>query len=721
MEIIDIATRGKRMKRLGMAILGILLCAQLGGCGKPVQQTETVSGYVITKIELPDPNEDIPEEEEWIRETQYTTVEGTIIRISVIQDQNYVKGARYIQTLSAPYEKWKTYEIEHGIEIGGQSYAIVNQIASAQGDILLLLGSETKFLYAKWKDGSVASYREIPMIWEASNLNWAQDDKGNSYFYSGTTLYVYNEAFEAMPQYQSQTGIEELVQSASGKNGMWIADPLGVNMPRGYRMQDWSEIIAGKEMSSGKLRYGKFAIDDNDGIYFANREGLYRFKNTLEAMAVFLEQNIWADEINDLQCAADNTFYLLAADGGKRKLLIAKEGEVETDKRQEIVIAGSATPFTDRVILDFNKTNKEYYVTMIPWDSEEGATYNDFANRIQLEVTTGGGPDLIEEEMIRLNSFAKNGYLMPLTELLNGRQEEFVDGVLESGKVGEEYYMVPYAFDLYTMMALNEVVGDRQTWTLPELWQIAEEKEAEIFFMGARAWDIIYSCVAMDEESNRFVDWEQGISHLGEEEFIELLKLSKQYADSQRDWTSDHELADMKERRILSKRIYGFNGIDLYAGDVNEFGDQCTFIGFPVENGRGTMIGGRGFVMNASSKCQEGAIQFLNYLTSWEVQDSMRKYTSAFPANKKALEGRLQEMKKNSEDKNASIYDRLTEEQIEVFWNLLENSRPLGKQYADIINILYEETDVYYNDARSAEDTAKIIDNRVQLYLDENS
>ena len=99
----------------------------------------------------------------------------------------------------------------------------------------------------------------------------------------------------------------------------------------------------------------------------------------------------------------------------------------------------------------------------------------------------------------------------------------------------------------------------------------------------------------------------------------------------------------------------------------------------------------------------------------------MRKYTSAFPATKKALEGRLQEMKKNSEDKNASIYDRLTEEQIEVFWNLLENSRPLGKQYADIINILYEETDVYYNDARSAEDTAKIIDNRVQLYLDENS
>ena len=38
-----------------------------------------------------------------------------------------------------------------------------------------------------------------------------------------------------------------------------------------------------------------------------------------------------------------------------------------------------------------------------------------------------------------------------------------------------------------------------------------------------------------------------------------------------------------------------------------------------------------------------------------------------------------------------------------------------------IFNILYEETDVYYNDARSAEDTAKIIDNRVQLYLDENS
>lgn len=708
------------MKKI-WAIGGILLCVLLSGCSKPAQQAETVSGYVITETELPDPNEGIPEEEERIREKQYTITEGTVVRVSVIEDQNYVQRTRYIQTLSEPFKEWKTYKIEMGITIEEQDYVVVNQSVSVRGEILLLLGSETKFLFARWKDGSVVSYQEIPAVWETQYLKWAQDDEGNSYFYHGNTLYAYDEAFEAMPQYQTPGMIEELIQSASGKNGMWIADPLGGNTLGGYRLRDWSEVIGSQRMRSGKLRHGKLAIDDNGGIYFADREGLYRLGNDLEKMAVFLEQNIWADEIKYLQCVADHTFYMLATEGEKRKLLIVKEGEVETEKRQEIVIAGSATPFLDRVILDFNKTNKEYYVSMVPWDSAEDHTYNDFANRIQLEVTTGDGPDLIEEAAINLNSFAKNGYLLPLTELLDGRQEEFVNGVLESGKVEEEYYLVPYAFDLYTMMALKEVVGEKQTWTLPELWQTAEEKELKVFYMGARAWDIIYSCVAMDEESDRFVDWEHKTSHLGEREFIELLELSKQYADSQRENTSDHELADMKERRILSKRLYGIGSINSYAGLVNEFGKQCTFIGFPVENGRGTMVGGRGFVLNASSKCREGAIQFLDYITSEQVQVSMWKYIGLLPANIKAMEGLLQEMKKNSEDETATMYDRLTEEQIEEFWKLLENSRPLGKQYADIINILYEETDAYFNNARSAEDTAKIIDNRVQLYLDENS
>lgn len=59
----------------------------------------------------------------------------------------------------------------------------------------------------------------------------------------------------------------------------------------------------------------------------------------------------------------------------------------------------------------------------------------------------------------------------------------------------------------------------------------------------------------------------------------------------------------------------------------------------------------------------------------------------------------------------------MTDEEEEIFWEMLDNS--VYEQSNDIELIIYEEIPAFFDGNKTAEEVAKIIDNRVQLYLDE--
>ena len=60
----------------------------------------------------------------------------------------------------------------------------------------------------------------------------------------------------------------------------------------------------------------------------------------------------------------------------------------------------------------------------------------------------------------------------------------------------------------------------------------------------------------------------------------------------------------------------------------------------------------------------------------------------------------------------------ITEKQAEVFCYLLEHAYPYKYKTA-ISEIVYAELPAYFCGEKSAEEVAKILDNRIQLYLDE--
>ena len=57
---------------------------------------------------------------------------------------------------------------------------------------------------------------------------------------------------------------------------------------------------------------------------------------------------------------------------------------------------------------------------------------------------------------------------------------------------------------------------------------------------------------------------------------------------------------------------------------------------------------------------------------------------------------------------------------LNSIYDIMENGHTIGS-HTQVRDIIMEEAQVYFDDGRSIEETAKIIQNRVQLYLDENS
>lgn len=154
---------------------------------------------------------------------------------------------------------------------------------------------------------------------------------------------------------------------------------------------------------------------------------------------------------------------------------------------------------------------------------------------------------------------------------------------------------------------------------------------------------------------------------------------------------------------------------------------EAYWLGYPGWNGAETELNIMdGFVMNSASKNKEGAWDFLEFLLSEELQNSI---DWGFPARRDSFEDYLTYSYMRKEDAFPELgyyldnYQIATQEDFDVVWEALDRAvyRPYGFYFNDnpIRVILEEETGMYFAGDATLEDTVKKIQNRVTLYLNE--
>ena len=460
---------------------------------------------------------------------------------------------------------------------------------------------------------------------------------------------------------------------------------------------------------------------------------------------------------SDLNCYSISNFYEQSADtffgsyyddsdeGGN--FVVAKFTKVDpasiADKK--VITIGGMYIGTDikKNILKFNRTSDTSKIVVKDYSAEaSGDDYDSIIKVVNDDVIAGALPDImmLNNSMDISNFFAK-GVFEPLNDYFDSDpsldRSQFMENVLNAFTYDGKLYCVAPSFSVSTLVGKKSVVGDKNM-SLEQLQDLAKSigPETTVFQDMTREQ---FLRTYMYYNQSEFVDLSTGEAKFDSPEFIKLLEYAKtlpeeiNYEDDQ-DW--EYSSAAFRENRALVSQ--------LNLGDFRDsigyykyvmFADDLGFIGFPTSKGSGHAIGfDAAYAISANSENKDEAWKFISAYLSEDFQNSI---DWGFPINKNALKAKGEKAKKPQTYKNEKGEDEEIDEtywigdkeikalpptqaEIDSYIKVLESADRLVNYSESILNIMLEETGGYFNGQKDAESVAKVIQSRVQIYVNEN-
>ena len=397
----------------------------------------------------------------------------------------------------------------------------------------------------------------------------------------------------------------------------------------------------------------------------------------------------------------------------------------ENGKEEIVVCSQKFSAYMKNAIVNYNKQSDKYEVVVR--ERPEGVLAEDFRRNIQIELTNGKGPDIIYYNCFTdCNIFpcAEDGYLMDVTDFLN-EQTDIIDSAKGYNELNGRIYAVPVNMIIRTVCTFERYEIEQKENTLEYWMTLTEDTNTEYGRKNASLLEMLGVGV---DGIQLFVDEENAKSNFEQKEFVELLEFAKKYGYK--------DIGEsIPERVASSKQIFwsiGIHSFEDFWFQEAAFMELPSYIGYPTAEGGRHKLTYKSYAINNASKHKDGALDFLSFLLSDEQQRLSFNQTEGFPVQKSVLtklwEEALQkpyttddEYTKNIGYESRGIYyepRKMKEEEAAIFWEMLNN--PLYNYfYNSIGEIVEEETQPFFDGKKTAEEVAKIIDNRVQLYLDE--
>lgn len=459
-------------------------------------------------------------------------------------------------------------------------------------------------------------------------------------------------------------------------------------------------------------------------LYCADAQAIWVQENAPRQLFHFLDSgyipqklhSIRVEESGDILCYAtlDETLCLMA---------LHPLAEGETLEQQEIVLYGYCDTFLQQLITRFNRQNSRYHITV--QDPAENP-------RAFMEIVAGKGPDLFFLSPLEAQEYAEKGYVREM----EGTVEDpslFLSAALENGKVNGVTYGIPCSCKLRSLVFSRKIAGDRQSWTVEEMMRTVRESGAETlywYFSQDNACRIVLECGLYDNTNTAYIDWEKGESHLDGQPFRELLEFAKAYAD-RGNYDSSEIFPKLQSGEIAGIELHLWSPGQLDYADTF-FSGEASYVGYPTDNGKkGVYVQADCLYVNQSTDSLEGIREFMRFMLTEESQSLCGTGGDTFimPVRLSTVANLAEQERRRAQETESPRFhedgylrwqeDGLDQEQLETLEELFEQAQPYTFYAMGIEDIIYEELEPYFTDARSLEETVKILDNRVQLYLDE--
>jgi len=507
------------------------------------------------------------------------------------------------------------------------------------------------------------------------------------------------------------------------------------------------------------------------GIYFDQSDGLYKFDMTTQETQKIMS---WSDMNIDITehsiekwiPVSDEKIIgiglmservaLSSGSYGAVEMVILNKEDINPNLNKEVLTIGGFNIGWGGDLLaavnQFNFQSTEYrieirdYVEGIDTSEFEGEDYyqllySQAAEQLNLDILSGDAPDMLcsssENSYFPIERFETQGLLLDLYELAAGdetfNKEDYVQSVLSLLEVDGKLYRFPMSFSMGGLIGPTRLIGNRSDWTVEEFNEfVSGLPEGTVVFPNIEKKYLMEYCLSSSMSS--YVDYHEGTVSFDTPEFCQLLEFVKTYGCEEIDWdTADINGINDPEGYInenelieqgkLGVDVGGMSNVADMANNQFMFREPVTLLGYPSSNRSGMVCS----VSNALSICAdcenpEAAWSFIRFCMSEENQ--MKNFLfGGTPIHQGVLEEKTTEILNQpmTDAASWSMMTEVTQADVDAYYALLDSISALYGQDTEITDIVNEEAQAYYQGAKTAEEVAAIIQNRVGTFVSEVS
>ena len=414
--------------------------------------------------------------------------------------------------------------------------------------------------------------------------------------------------------------------------------------------------------------------------------------------------------------------------------------EAEETPENVILVAAKARDYSDiyDIILGFNQSQSEY--------KAEVKKYEDRDDML-LDLVRGKGCDVLVLPSTYLTMLSDKGGLEDLAPYIEKSEavdkEDLFEIVWDIGMANGKLAGIISDFSVQAIL-VEKGYTENGGWTLEKylaLMDLYPDVPLNQYSNAEDFWN--WHMNELGELPESFVDWETRTCSFDSDEFIQTIQDLKSYLDKglKVDYDSNGMYlgAERMYRRQIQTLRVNFEyqvWFSEYKQIRDTFLDSYELAGFPNLEGEVKypvqLSDPLCFCINGASGKKEAAWQLLEYMLSEECQQAIldaRKF--GFSVRRDVLEERLQEEVEADPEEVYYMYTNrytgekviergeFTEEDKELILYILNHAAPLPMLYKDkgFTDIYGEELDAFLAGDKTAEETAKNLQNRMSLYL----
>lgn len=432
-------------------------------------------------------------------------------------------------------------------------------------------------------------------------------------------------------------------------------------------------------------------------------------------------------------------------------LMTRASADQVTPKQQIVIGVMYQDSSLSGAVVSFNKSSDTYHISIrqyVDYNSNSEDRLTDALNRLNADITSNNCPDILSLNGLNIQQLAAKGVFEDLSLYLEQSSKldrsNMLENILDAFTFDGVLISIPDSFDLETLVGSAAEVGEEMGWTLSDMIAFADaHPNAELFDYVDKSVLIRY-CLTYN--MSNFVDWKAGTCDFDSDEFRSLLEFVNRFPD---DITYEEGRPSTPDR-IQNGEVLLYHA---YVSDMNEvqlytamFGGDVTFIGYPNSDGSSgcNMSPNGAYAITARSDVKEGAWSFIEgYLTR---ENTMFRF--GYPNSKSEIKSMAEEAVKVEylTDENGELildengepvliggsggvgygdwwydYRIATQEEVDMVLELMESARLGSVSNDQIMTIILEEAEAFFQGQKPVEKVTEIIQGRVGNYVSENS